>query len=118
MLFLAGVNVQTCIVSRIHNWPRLDSNQRHTLLGLLYQLSYKVMVERGYLYTAPLPVTAVAIYSHSFLINIPVRFVKLLLELRINNNMASMTRFHGKLRRAVKSCYLLPKISLQPLMRD
>lgn len=73
---------------------------------------------KGYLYTAPLPVTAVAIYSHSFLINIPVRFVKLLLELRINNNMASMTRFHGKLRRAVKSCYLLPKISLQPLMRD
>nr|DAJ52803.1 MAG TPA: hypothetical protein [Caudoviricetes sp.] len=29
-----------------------------------------------------------------------------------------MTRFHGQLRRAVKSCYLLPKISLQPLTRD
>lgn len=26
-----------------------------------------------------------------------------------------MTRFHGLLRRAVKSCYLLRKISLQPL---
>ena len=26
-----------------------------------------------------------------------------------------MTRFHGLLRRAVKSCYLLHKISLQPL---
>ena len=45
MLFLAGVNVQTCIVSRIHNWPRLGSNQRHTLLGLLYRLSYRTMAE-------------------------------------------------------------------------
>ena len=57
MLFLAGANVQTCIVSRIHNWPRLDSNQRHTLLGLLYQLSYEVMAERGIyiLRLSPLP---------------------------------------------------------------
>lgn len=29
--------------------------------------------------------------------------------------MVAMTRFHGLLRRAVKSCYLLHKISLQPL---
>nr|DAZ23613.1 MAG TPA: hypothetical protein [Caudoviricetes sp.] len=29
-----------------------------------------------------------------------------------------MTQFHGQLRRAVKSCYLLPKISLQLLTKD
>nr|DAX21374.1 MAG TPA: hypothetical protein [Caudoviricetes sp.] len=58
-------------------------------------------------------ITLMALYS---LLNVLRN--SFILILVINNNMASMTWFHGQLRRAVKSCYLLPKISLQPLMRS
>nr|DAE40758.1 MAG TPA: hypothetical protein [Caudoviricetes sp.] len=58
-------------------------------------------------------ITLMALYS---LLNVLCN--SFILILVINNNMASMTRFHGQLRRAVKSCYHLPKISLQPLTRD
>lgn len=36
----------------------------------------------------------------------------------LNNNMVAMARFHGELRKAVKSCYLLLQISFLPFKVD